>query len=67
MTREQAMKIAKTCDEKLKNAEENVNKILNKSFQKRNQAVVIIILKGNTRCINAGMNILIPAHFEKLG
>ena len=26
----EAMKIAKTCDEKLKNAEENVNKILNK-------------------------------------
>ena len=26
----EAMKIAKTCDEKLKNAEETVNKILNK-------------------------------------
>ena len=26
----EAMKIAKTCDEKLKNAEENLNKILNK-------------------------------------
>ena len=26
----EAMKIAKTCDENLKNAEENVNKILNK-------------------------------------
>ena len=26
----EAMKIAQTCDEKLKNAEENVNKILNK-------------------------------------
>jgi len=26
----EAMKIAKTCDDKLKNAEENVNKILNK-------------------------------------
>lgn len=25
----EAMKIAKTCDDKLKNAEENVNKILN--------------------------------------